>query len=850
MAEDKQDKLRQGFKQSGEDLNLRKAQFQRQVKAGVSEAAFQRQRQGIKVSKASFKQAKTELNLTKLAFDGHSKRNPIMTAAKDKKKAAKKVVKQAKRDPRLLRTKAKRGTKQLGKQYALQKTTETLSQDDVLRTGIDLYYKQQQAKTTYFVTKGVVKTGVKAGQKAYGFADRMSNFEQGKGFTRTPQSLQTRTKVRRAIQRQLAAHTKAKKAVAGLNYVRRVAVAATSAKVIGVGALIGVLVLIGVVAAGATVPVSIYQSDQDLTDAWQHMTQTDAKHSDSGNVFYTSLDEPMFYMNYKFEDYAVKDIVNPMTGVIGNYGNYLDRLWGDLNGSAPNYKLTTMADLIQQKGSAYHIDDDDYTDFKEIRDEMGYQVLGDQLEFPIKTDNLVISRRFGYERNGEDITLHNTIDTVVKNGETVTAPMAGVISVPKKDELVITDQAEARVTLRGVDNSRFKGNETVKAKDVLGTMVSDDLNIKYEKYNEDSKAWTVVNPGFYFPKVTYTQFTTLASDDFSPNGDVAKRAQTVYDYLTKLGYTKEGISALLGNFTVESSINPKRAEGDYLKPPVGASGDSWDNETWLAMGGPDIYSGKYPNILHRGLGLGQWTDTSDGGNRHTLLLNYAKSKNKKWYDLELQLDFMLNGDNPGAQSALKNVLSRKAGSTIPELTTYFLNHWEGATDDKLQKRIQEALNWYNYFSNTGGSQQLGESGQKVYDKYKDKMAPLPTNRELKEGYAGNAYMLGNCTWYVYNREAQLGHHIDPYMGNGNQWATNYRKTPGASLTNNPQRGDIVSFTNGAGGTSAAYGHVAVVEYVNDDGSFVISEMNYGGVYQMNWRVLNKQAGMYFIHLSQ
>ena len=27
-------------------------------------------------------------------------------------------------------------------------------------------------------------------------------------------------------------------------------------------------------------------------------------------------------------------------------------------------------------------------------------------------------------------------------------------------------------------------------------------------------------------------------------------------------------------------------------------------------------------------GLGQWTDTADGGRRHTLLLDYAKGKNK------------------------------------------------------------------------------------------------------------------------------------------------------------------------------------------------------------------------------
>lgn len=83
--------------------------------------------------------------------------------------------------------------------------------------------------------------------------------------------------------------------------------------------------------------------------------------------------------------------------------------------------------------------------------------------------------------------------------------------------------------------------------------------------------------------------------------------------------TDNGIAAIVGCFGVESGINPKRAEGDYLSPPVGASDSSWDDESWLTLGGPAIYGGGYPNILHRGLGLGQWTDTSDGANRNTLL---------------------------------------------------------------------------------------------------------------------------------------------------------------------------------------------------------------------------------------
>ena len=75
------------------------------------------------------------------------------------------------------------------------------------------------------------------------------------------------------------------------------------------------------------------------------------------------------------------------------------------------------------------------------------------------------------------------------------------------------------------------------------------------------------------------------------------------------------------------------------------------------MGGPAIYGGGFPNILHRGLGLGQWTDTADGATRHTLLLEYAKKIDKKWYTLDAQIRFMLEGDNPYYINILKIVLT-------------------------------------------------------------------------------------------------------------------------------------------------------------------------------------------------
>ena len=102
------------------------------------------------------------------------------------------------------------------------------------------------------------------------------------------------------------------------------------------------------------------------------------------------------------------------------------------------------------------------------------------------------------------------------------------------------------------------------------------------------------------------------------------------------------------------------------------------------MGGPAIYGGGFPNILHRGLGLGQWTDTADGATRHTLLLEYAKKIDKKWYTLDAQSVSCLKGITPTNINILKSVLT--SNDDVDTLTSRFLSQWEGVPGDKISER--------------------------------------------------------------------------------------------------------------------------------------------------------------------
>ncbi len=128
---------------------------------------------------------------------------------------------------------------------------------------------------------------------------------------------------------------------------------------------------------------------------------------------------------------------------------------------------------------------------------------------------------------------------------------------------------------------------------------------------------------------------------------------------------------------------------------------------------------------------------------------------------------------------------------------------------------------------------------------KDSDFDAPSIKTAQIGYPGNAYAIGQCTWYVYNRMAQIGKTIDPYLGDGGDW-NDSAPSKGYTVTNTPVAGSAVSFERWHEASSSVYGHVAFVEHVYPDGTFLISEMNIGGEYVMAWRIIENGPGLSFI----
>lgn len=110
----------------------------------------------------------------------------------------------------------------------------------------------------------------------------------------------------------------------------------------------------------------------------------------------------------------------------------------------------------------------------------------------------------------------------------------------------------------------------------------------------------------------------------------------------------------------------------------------------------------------------------------------------------------------------------------------------------------------------------------LIDQNKD-VLPSDFNPNHATGDSGNAYEFSQCTWWAYTRRHQLGLPVGSYLGNGNQWASSARAL-GYWVDNSPRNvGDIVVFRAGQEGTDAYYGHVAIVERINPDGSITTSE---------------------------
>lgn len=343
--------------------------------------------------------------------------------------------------------------------------------------------------------------------------------------------------------------------------------------------------------------------------------------------------------------------------------------------------------------------------------------------------------------------------------------------------------------------------------------------------------------------------STNTSVTVTTSADKEAVAQPIHDNLKKVsGVTEAGIAGYLGNMEVESGFNPKSIESSATYDEAKAMNQSLSGYAF---------------------GLNQWDSA-----RRVALLTYAKSQNKQWSDSSLQLDFALNHDGSNSD-LLKQGLKM---TDVNQATEFLRAKWERGGQGTTTKRQAFARNWYAKFSNGSSNTAVdtatnGTETTQNTDNTTNNASGCPTNitqgmgtsgapvKEIPSAYKSkikdtnftatsstNTYAFGQCTWYVYNRMQELGTPVDNGLGNGADWGKN-AKAKGYKTDSQPHVGWAVSFSQGADGADATYGHVAVVEAISDDKKhFLVSECNVvnSGSGTVSFRELTAGTGVTFI----
>ena len=178
-------------------------------------------------------------------------------------------------------------------------------------------------------------------------------------------------------------------------------------------------------------------------------------------------------------------------------------------------------------------------------------------------------------------------------------------------------------------------------------------------------------------------------------------AKKVWSVFKAYGLSNEQIAGILGNWSVESGIDPSGFEGIYsehFQPTGPKHTDAYNNmNAWTeslfsqyAAQGLGInhaaYKGSDGNY-YPGLGLGQWT----GGNGEKLIAA-SKSVNKNWYDLDFQLAYALATPSPTGIQDYWNKYKKESGSASA-MAMSFTHDWEGNAGMAYAERQAAAEHW-------------------------------------------------------------------------------------------------------------------------------------------------------------
>lgn len=380
---------------------------------------------------------------------------------------AEKEVKSAKRDVIQLKKahqfknpliKVKRGLR-----YVASDSLDVVAQDDDLegiRTLKESVIKGRgYGRFTYQSGKLLVKSGQTGLRftktKVTHSRERYQNFKKGKGFTRqNPLKPKRRyhTFLKQARRHSVSGITGVIQAIKNsLTFFSSIALNPMTWVVSG---FLFFLLLMMSFVIGISGTTLIQQDESELTKAYTHMTREDAENTrtnPTGITYYTKIDDVMGFMNLKYQDYALDEVMEEGDKT---YQSYLSQLWQDLNGGD---SLKSMLEL--SKEATYKLSDDDREDLKELSEEGTYlalQELDNPFQGQTEDDALTMAVRYGYEVIDDKPTLHHHIILEAKENQVIVAPMDGKVSLDGENIIITSGKGlnKAQLTLFNSNSGR------------------------------------------------------------------------------------------------------------------------------------------------------------------------------------------------------------------------------------------------------------------------------------------------------------------------------------------------------------------------------------------------------------
>lgn len=270
-----------------------------------------------------------------------------------------------------------------------------------------------------------------------------------------------------------------------------------------------------------------------------------------------------------------------------------------------------------------------------------------------------------------------------------------------------------------------------------------------------------------------------------------ENAKKIYSVMKTFGLSDEQVAGILGNWQIESGIDPTTIEGiydehqnimgprhqdamkdwdAYVRGPLSAAyakgTDYTQNSGYMASDGK-----KYP-----GIGLVQWT-----GGGAMMFLNFAESIQKDWWSVDYQLAYVLAKGAPTGQFGKEFWSTYKSQSgSAGENATWFAQYFEGNTKLAGAARSEAAEQWLEQEKSWSIDSMYGNSiidmAKQLGDVATDAAVASRLKKCVRSMNYDNSTLANAAVSYAYETQAE---------GRGNDGTPLYRRVHEAILPGDP-----------------------------------------------------------------